>query len=217
MQTILSSIGRMLIYSVWQGFILLLVFFTLSLKNSNNSTLNYKSNSKTGSLQFAVAAKKNRNELLKRIKYLLSENNNYSKTRKPVNLLLPVTIFVVVLSITFSCLNNGNNNINQKQFTAVVEKYLPAANSSMVIYDTKNKQYLIFNDSLSRKQDSPVSTFKIASSLFALESGIAENKNFTIPWDSLKNPAEPWMLKVEMIPSFCRGIFGFYSPSQGTN
>ena len=68
---------------------------------------------------------------------------------------------------------------------------------SFVLLDLKSGDYKIYNDSISKTRYSPCSTFKIPNSLIALESGIASDENYLIKWDSIKNPAKPWMHESE--------------------
>lgn len=68
---------------------------------------------------------------------------------------------------------------------------------SFVLLDINNDKYFIFNDSLSKEKFSPCSTFKIANSLIALESGLADDANYLIEYDSIKNPPQAWMFENE--------------------
>lgn len=70
-------------------------------------------------------------------------------------------------------------------------------NVCFVLYDIKKDEYRKYNDSISAIRYSPCSTFKIANSLIGLESAVAENEDYLIKYDSLKNPSEPWMHSVE--------------------
>ncbi len=144
--------------------------------------------------QFAVAAKRNKNELLYRIKCLLSNRPFEIESKKSFNLLLPLVILLAFFGFTLAAFKSRDTKENQQShFYSVVAKHLSPAKSSMVVFDTRNEQYLVFNDSISHQRYTPASTFKITSSLIALESGIAENESFTIRWDSIRYPREPWM------------------------
>jgi len=66
-----------------------------------------------------------------------------------------------------------------------------------VLYDVKNDRYIYYNDSICKIRYSPCSTFKIPNSLIALESGVANDENYMIEYDSIKIPSEPWMLESE--------------------
>jgi len=64
-----------------------------------------------------------------------------------------------------------------------------------VLYDIKDNTYTRFNEEQCEKAYSPCSTFKIPNSLIALESGVADNDECYLKWDSIQNPREPWMNK----------------------
>jgi beta-lactamase class D len=68
---------------------------------------------------------------------------------------------------------------------------------SFVLYHVNSGNYKVYNDSVSEERFSPCSTFKIVNSLIALESGTADNTSYTIQYDSVANPPEPWMYNSE--------------------
>lgn len=62
--------------------------------------------------------------------------------------------------------------------------YFNGLNGTAVVYDTTNQQYTIYNRELAVTKSSPCSTFKIISSLIALENGIIEPENSTRTWSA---------------------------------
>lgn len=62
----------------------------------------------------------------------------------------------------------------------------------LVILDAKNNTYTIYNEAQVYRQRSPASTFKIVNTLIALETGIASDTGFTLPWDSVRRPVVAW-------------------------
>ena len=61
-------------------------------------------------------------------------------------------------------------------------EYFEGLNGAAVIYDASNMQYTIFNSELASIQTSPCSTFKIISSLIALENGVIDPEQSTRTW-----------------------------------
>lgn len=60
---------------------------------------------------------------------------------------------------------------------------------SFVLYDPQKEHYIFYNKGQFKVPYSPASTFKICNSLIGLETGVIENENFVIPWDSVvRNP-----------------------------
>ena len=148
---------------------------------------------------FAVAANRNNNELLYRIQRILNKSPKEIRKNRSFNLLpllMTVPIFLLVSFVKFKNVKPSTEDFHNR-FEEVAGKYLSYATSSMVVFDTNNERYSVFNDSISRQQYTPLSTFKIASSLFAFESGTAKDTSFTIKWDSIQNPFEPGLRNKE--------------------
>ena len=60
--------------------------------------------------------------------------------------------------------------------------YFNGLNGTAVIYDAASQKYTIYNRDIAVARSSPCSTFKIISSLIALENGIIEPENSTRKW-----------------------------------
>ncbi len=61
-------------------------------------------------------------------------------------------------------------------------EYFDGLNGAVVLYDEARGQYRIYNGELARTQRSPCSTFKIISSLIALEEGVLKPEDSTRAW-----------------------------------
>lgn len=96
-------------------------------------------------------------------------------------------VLIIVVFLT-SCQNKKNIDL---------DKFYNNFKGSFVLKDINKGNYKIYNATLSSQRFSPCSTFKISNSLIALESKVAENEDYLIKYDSLKNPSEPWMYKKE--------------------
>lgn len=57
---------------------------------------------------------------------------------------------------------------------------------------------------------SPASTFKIFNSLVALETGIAQDETFTLPWDSVVRSRPEWNKTMNMREAFRVSNVGYY-------
>lgn len=57
---------------------------------------------------------------------------------------------------------------------------------SFVLFDNKADKYIFYNEPQLREAFIPASTFKICNSLIGLETGVIEDENFVIPWDSIR-------------------------------
>lgn len=81
-------------------------------------------------------------------------------------------------------------------------EYFDGLNGAAVIYDTSNMQYTIFHHDLALTQRSPCSTFKIISSLIALENGIIKPDNSTHTWSGETFWNEKWNHDMEFHEAF---------------
>lgn len=63
---------------------------------------------------------------------------------------------------------------------------------SFILYDLNNDIYFFVNPEQKDIQFSPASTFKICNSLIGLETGVIEDENFIIRWDSLDRGYSSW-------------------------
>ena len=75
-------------------------------------------------------------------------------------------------------------------------------NGTAVIYDASNKKYTIYNRDLAITRSSPCSTFKIISSLIALENGIIETENSTKTWSGEIFWNEDWNKDIDFQEAF---------------
>lgn len=70
--------------------------------------------------------------------------------------------------------------------------YFGGLNGAAVVFDTSNMQFTVYNIGLATARRSPCSTFKIISSLIALERGIIEPENAVRKWSGEVFWNEKW-------------------------
>ena len=80
--------------------------------------------------------------------------------------------------------------------------YFDGINGSAVIYNPIEKSYQIYNQELALTQRSPCSTFKIISSLIALENGIINPNNSTRTWSGEVFWNEDWNRDIDFSDAF---------------
>lgn len=73
--------------------------------------------------------------------------------------------------------------------------YFAGMNGSAVFYTPEKNQYDIYNSALASKQRSPCSTFKIISSLLALQNGVIDPKQSTRKWSGESFWMEEWIFR----------------------
>lgn len=80
--------------------------------------------------------------------------------------------------------------------------YFEGINGAVVIYDPAENCYQIYNQDLALNRHSPCSTFKIISSLIALENGIIEPDSSTRSWSGEVFWNEDWNQDIDFSLAF---------------
>ena len=89
-------------------------------------------------------------------------------------------------------------------------EYFNGLNGTAVIYDVSNRRYTIYNDELAQTRRSPCSTFKIISSLTALEHGVLEPKESTRTWSGEVFWNEDWNRDIDFSEAFRTSCVWYY-------
>lgn len=89
-------------------------------------------------------------------------------------------------------------------------EYFNGVNGEAVIYDASNRQYVMYNGELALTRRSPCSTFKIISSLIALENGIIEPENSTRTWSGEVFWNEDWNKDIDFSEAFRTSCVWYY-------
>ncbi len=150
---------------------------------------------KLGELQItdfnmAVAAKRSDSELLTRIRHIVNKQDSSSKRKGHPLFVVGVVIILMVSGFVFDTKENlFKVPINNSK----IEESLSALDGAFVFYDFNQDKYFTSNDSLCNVRYPAYSTFKIASSLIALDLGIAKDGSYSIKYDSIKYPLPDWM------------------------
>jgi len=136
-------------------------------------------------------------QIVKRIEHIVTYTTelNLSKTREVyISILIGFLIFCQIP--LFSSLANINDNRFHFQANNVIYQDLSAffdgIDGSFVLYDLNYDQYTIHNRNMSVTRVSPNSTYKIVSTLIALETGVLETNCNLKEWDGIIHPFETW-------------------------
>lgn len=81
-------------------------------------------------------------------------------------------------------------------------EYFGGLNGAAVVYDAAYGQYMVYNRELAMTQRSPCSTFKIISSLIALENGIMEPDDSIRTWSGETYWNENWNRDIDFYDAF---------------
>lgn len=158
-------------------------------------------------------------------------------TTKRNNLLTIMLILLVCAVMLTGCISNHSSEEKQEPATTQViddpeeeetdnsaetidvtpeiveadwSNYFNGLNGTAVVYDTTNQQYTIYNRDLAVTESSPCSTFKIISSLIALENGIIEPENSTRTWSGEIFWNEDWNKDIDFPEAFRTSCVWYY-------
>lgn len=88
--------------------------------------------------------------------------------------------------------------------------YFHGLNGTAVVYDVTNRRYTMYNGDLALTRRSPCSTFKIISSLIALENGIFDPENSTREWSGEIFWNEDWNKDIDFNEAFRTSCVWYY-------
>ncbi len=89
-------------------------------------------------------------------------------------------------------------------------EYFDGLNGTAVIYDAPARQYTLYNRDLALTRSSPCSTFKIISSLVALENKILEPTDSTRTWSGEVFWNEDWNKDIDFSEAFRTSCVWYY-------
>jgi len=105
-----------------------------------------------------------------------------------------ILLLIGVLSGLYLCAQEDRGEIFQQ---IDLSQHFKNVDGCFVLYDLKQESYQMYQPDQCHQRFSPCSTFKIPNSLIALETGVADDVQFKLPWDSIRTPAQPWMFDRE--------------------
>ncbi|HEY3390639.1 MAG TPA: class D beta-lactamase [Prolixibacteraceae bacterium] len=116
---------------------------------------------------------------------------------------------LLILQFAFIALN-----CSAQQNTRIVdfEKYFAAkkVDGCFVLYDLEKDQFTISNPDRCKTGFLPASTFKIFNSLVALETGVADGKDFLIKWDGTDHGSAGWNRDHTLESAFKASAYWYY-------
>jgi bla regulator protein BlaR1 len=79
-----------------------------------------------------------------------------------------------------------------------------------VLYDEQADNYVRYHPKECAERFTPCSTFKIANSLIALETGVSSGPEFVLKWDGVTRPIAPWNRDQTMRSAFSNSVLWYY-------
>lgn len=113
---------------------------------------------------------------------------------------------LLILTLSFNQLSS--QHITPETMQGVFEKH--GFEGCFVLYDKNLDEITTWNYKRAQKGFLPASTFKILNSLIALETGIAKDEQFTLPWDGVKRSVDAWNQDQTMETAFKVSCVPYY-------
>ncbi|HAT4375231.1 TPA: CDD family class D beta-lactamase [Clostridioides difficile] len=105
-----------------------------------------------------------------------------------------------------------NNDKNKKEKINIVDysDCFEGISGGAIFYNTKNKEYNIYNKELIETRRSPCSTFKIVSTLIGLEKGVINSKESVMGYDGTNYPNKNWNKNLSLEEAFKESCVWYY-------
>ncbi|HGM1457336.1 TPA: CDD family class D beta-lactamase [Clostridioides difficile] len=105
-----------------------------------------------------------------------------------------------------------NNNKNKKEKINMVDysDCFEGISGGAIFYNTKYKEYNIYNKELIETRRSPCSTFKIVSTLIGLEKGVINSKESVMGYDGTEYPNKNWNKNLSLEEAFKESCVWYY-------
>jgi len=114
---------------------------------------------------------------------------------------LIITVFWLAWTASGFCATTTNRNLSE---------FFGGREGCFALYDVQADSYLRYNRKGCAERFTPCSTFKIANSLIALQTGVATGPEFSLKWDGVMRPIAPWNQDHNMRSAMSNSVLWFY-------
>lgn len=117
----------------------------------------------------------------------------------------------VLLSILFLA-SITSCSVNKAKNETALATYFDSrgVDGCFTMFNNADGRVTVYNMQLDTQRFSPASTFKIVNSLIALESGVASNEQYLIPWDKVERPNAEWNKDLTLTQAFRASAVPYY-------
>lgn len=133
---------------------------------------------------------------------------NYFRSNVCVIRNLKFVIFSFLFSFLFSLNATAQLNEVHNEWQNYFDEY--QVKGSCVVFDLKHDKYFFYNRAQYTMPFSPASTFKILNSLIALQTKVAPDENFELPWDGKDRGNDLWNKNTDMKSAFRNSTVWYY-------
>ncbi|MHC1708333.1 MAG: class D beta-lactamase [Bacteroidales bacterium] len=116
-------------------------------------------------------------------------------------------IFIILFFFTITACNNTTSE-SADDFKWYYDQY--KVDGSFAVYDQQKDKYLFYKPEQFQQEFIPASTFKICNSLIGLETGVIEDENSVISWDSVDRQNPEWNRDHTLKSAFKYSVVWYY-------
>lgn len=116
--------------------------------------------------------------------------------------------FIFLVLVLLPGLVIAQTTETREDFKIFYDQY--KVDGSFVLYDQSKDKYIFYNQSQFKRAFTPASTFKICNSLIGLETGVIEDENFVIPWDSVERRVPSWNQDQDLKSAYKNSTVWYY-------
>src|SRR5258706_6798677 len=120
---------------------------------------------------------------------------------------LPRMHHLIIILFWLACASPGVCAISTNRDLA---EFFGGRDGCFVLYDAQADNYIRYNPKGCAERFTPCSTFKIANSLIALQTGVATGPEFSLKWDGVMRPIAPWNQDHNLRSAFSNSVLWFY-------
>lgn len=170
--------------------------------------------SKSRHFQIASEISSTRKQVKKRIMKIANFESESRLLKAKSAILFTIVLGIIASSIPSLTAFASNDTAHTFSAGNVVYEdlgsYFEGYTGSFVLYDPENEQYTIYNEKESTTRVTPISTYKIYSLLFALESKIITEDNSAIPWDKTDYPYASWNMDQNLYSAMQNSVTWYF-------
>lgn len=111
------------------------------------------------------------------------------------------TVFCLAWAASGFCVTSTNRDLSE---------FFGGRKGCFVLYDERADSFIRYNPKGCAERFTPCSTFKIANSLIALQTGVAADPEFSLKWDGVMRPIATWNQDHTMRSAMSNSVLWFY-------
>ncbi len=119
-----------------------------------------------------------------------------------------LTIKTLIVILLLASCANSKKVLLKNEYKNFYDEY--KVDGCFIFYNQNEKNYTIYNESLSENEFTPASTFKICNTLIGLETGVISDENFIIPWDGVDRQIAKWNSNHDLKSAFKNSTVWYY-------